>query len=383
MSPPVLSKAPSMISLDNIEDFLEKYNQKFMQYFIYLLIGLILIVYFGYIGYQTSLNRRNVNYMNTLYSSVDSNILPITSNNSDFSNNLCNYYIKTAYNACSGGSYKNDWVDSDNLRAVIKQGVRCLDFEIYSVNNNPVVATSTTSNNYVKETFNYVPFQQVMSTISTYAFATGSCPNYTDPILIHLRIKSTNQTMYTNLANIFETYDNLMLGSEYSFENSGESIAMLPLLTFQKKIVLIVDKLNTSFLENQAFLEYVNLTSNSVFMRALNYEDVKNNPDVVELTNFNKPNMTIVLPDSAPNPPNPSGILCRHYGCQMVAMRYQYVDSYLEENALFFDEYGYAFCLKPEELRYYPIVIDDPTPQNPAYSYATRNVTTDYYNYNF
>jgi hypothetical protein len=65
----------------------------------------------------------------------------------------------------------------------------------------------------------------------------------------------------------------------------------------------------------------------------------------------------------------------------MVAMRYQYVDNNLEENAMFFDRTGSAFALKPPGLRYTPITIPDPTPQNPNYSYATRNVSSDYYSF--
>jgi hypothetical protein len=67
----------------------------------------------------------------------------------------------------------------------------------------------------------------------------------------------------------------------------------------------------------------------------------------------------------------------------MVAMRYQYVDNYLLENALFFDNAGYAFALKPIDLRYQPVTIPTPTAQNTDYSYETRNVSTDYYNFNF
>jgi hypothetical protein len=119
-------------------------------------------------------------------------------------------------------------------------------------------------------------------------------------------------------------------------------------------------------------------------MRSCRYNnDIVNNQDVNELTEYNKTNMTIVLPDNSINPGNPSGLLSRTYGCQMVAMRYQYVDNFLEENALFFDGVGYAFVLKPANLRYTAVTIPDPTPQNPQLSYATRNVTTDYYNFNF
>jgi hypothetical protein len=357
-------------------------NEDFQSYMVIAFIFIILIIMIGYIIYLSRLENAECNYMNTLYSSVDGNIRPISANDPDCRANLFDYYIKTAFNACSGGSYKNDFVDICNLKAVIKQGVRCLDFEIYSVDDKPVVATSTSDDYHVKETFNSVSFGDVMNTINSYAFAGGTCPNPTDPILVHLRIRSNNQKIYSNMASIFKSYDSVMLGKEFSYENSGRNLGGLPLLSFKGKIILIVDKINNAYLENKEFLEYVNLTSNSIFMRAYDYYNVKNNPDINELTEYNKRCMTIVLPDKGVNPPNPSGLLCRAAGCQMVAMRYQMVDNYLMENALFFDRCGYAFCLKPEDLRYKMVTIPTPTPQNPAYSYATRTTSTDYYSFN-
>jgi hypothetical protein len=118
-------------------------------------------------------------------------------------------------------------------------------------------------------------------------------------------------------------------------------------------------------------------------MRASDYYGIKNNPDVQELTEFNRRSMTIVFPDKGTDPSNPSGTLCRAYGCQMVAMRYQLVDNLLMENAQFFDRAGYAFSLKPENLRYKPVTIPTPTPQNPAYSYSTRKASTDYYSFKY
>jgi hypothetical protein len=222
-----------------------------------------------------------------------------------------------------------------------------------------------------------------MKTIKDYAFASGSAPNYTDPVIIHLRFNSTNQEMYTNMAKIFESYDDLVLGKEYSYEYSGQNLGGVPLLNFQNKVIIIVDKSNTAFLENNRFLEYVNMTSGSIFMRLYEYYNVKNSPDINELQEYNRRNMTMVIPDNGTNPANSSGLLCREAGCQMVAMRYQYVDKFLSENNAFFNEGTYAFVLKPERLRYIPVTIPNPTPQNPEYSYATRNVTTDYYSFNF
>jgi len=39
--------------------------------------------------------------------------------------------------------------------------------------------------------------------------------------------------------------------------------------------------------------------------------------------------------------------------------------------------------LKPANLRFEPVILPDPTPQNPNFSYATRNASTDYYSFNF
>jgi hypothetical protein len=358
-------------------------DEDFQMYLIVAIIFVILAVFISYLIYLGKLESKECDYMNTLYPSVDGNIRAISAADPDCSGNLYDYYIKTAYNACSGGSYKNDFVDICNLKAVIKQGVRCLDFEIYSVNDQPVVSTSTSDNYHVKETFNSVNFATVMDTIRNYAFSGGTCPNSTDPLLIHLRFKSNNQPMYAKLADIFKSNTDIMLGMNYSFEIAGKNLGTVPLLDLKKKVVLIVDRSNTAFLENEKLVEFVNITSNSIFMRTYDYYSVKNNPDINELTEYNKRDMTIVLPDGGTNPSNPSGIVSRAMGCQMVAMRYQMVDNLLTENALFFDRAGYAFALKPSDLRYEPVTVPTPTPQNPEYSYATRNVSTDYYNFNF
>jgi len=374
------------MSTTNSNDYLsaiKNLDEEFQVYMIMAFTFIVLIIFIGYMIYLSRLKNAECDHMNSLYPSVDGNLRPITSGDPDCSGNLFDYYIKTAYNACSGGSYKNDFVDICNLKAVIKQGVRCLDFEIYSVNDQPVVATSTTDNYHVKETFNSVNFGTVMETIRNYAFSGGTCPNPTDPILIHLRFKSNNQKMYSKIAEIFKSNTDIMMGPSYSYEAEGKNLGNVPLLTLKNKIILIVDRTNTAFLENEDLIEYVNLTSNSIFMREYDFYNIKNNPDINELTDFNRRGMTIVVPDNGSNPANPTGMICRASGCQMVAMRYQFVDNYLMENALFFDRAGYAFALKPVDLRYQPVTVPAPTPQNPAYSYGTRNASTDFYSFNF
>jgi hypothetical protein len=192
-------------------------NEGFATIYIGIVILIILVIVIIYIIYLTRLVNSECNAMNNLYPKVDGSIRSINSSDTNCRGKLFDYYIKTAYNACSGGSYKNDFVDVCNLKAVLKQGVRCLDFEIYSINNNPVVATSTTGSYYIKETFNSLNFSNVMDTIKNYAFANGTCPNPNDPIILHLRFMSNNQQMYSNLANIFKSYDSCSIYSFLSY----------------------------------------------------------------------------------------------------------------------------------------------------------------------
>lgn len=358
-------------------------DENFITFMIFIFIVSMIICMIFYMIYLSRLESMECTHMTKLYGSLNKYLKSISSSNPDFSGNLNDYYIKTAYNACSGGSYKNDFVSICNLKNILKQGVRGLDFEIYSIDDKPMVATSTTDDFYVKETFNSVPFVEVMETLKNYAFSNSTAPNPKDPLILHLRIMSNNQTMYTNLSQIFKSYENLVLGKDYSYENYGKNIGRTPILDLLGKIIIIVDLNNKTFLQNEDFMEFVNMTSNSMFMRTLSYYDVEYSPDIQELRDFNKANMTIVLPNKGANPNNPNPIVCRETGCQMVAMRYQKVDEYLENNIVFFDNYGYAFQLKPKNLTSQNVTIPDPTPQNPELSYKTRTVETDYYKFNF
>jgi hypothetical protein len=356
-------------------------KEYFISIIIIVMTILVVILFLLYVYYLSNLMSKECSTMEKKYGTVNGKIKSINPKDPKCGYTLKDYYIKTAYNCCSGGSYKNDFVNTCNLKNVLKQGVRCLDFEIYSINNKPVVASSTNSSFYIKETFNNVPFSDVMNIVVNYAFSGGTAPNPNDPILFHLRIKSNNLEMYKNLAKLFKEYRKFFLDPAYSYEYGGKNIGDVKLMDLSNKIILIIDKSNNRYLDNEDFYEYVNVTSNSVFMRALNFYNVKNTPDLSELQNFNKKNMTICMPDKGTSPPNPSGVVARETGSQMTAMRYQNYDVNLQEDEKFFNDNGYAFVLKPDRLRYIPVTIPKATPQDPAVSYQTRQVKSDYYDF--
>ena len=382
-------------------------NQMDDKFVIYMTIGIVVLIFFIviiYYLYVNNLQKSEEKFMNNLYSVKSEYIIPI---DSTYSYNFCDYNILTAYNACSGGNYKNDFVSVDILRSIISQGVRGFDFAIYNENGIPVVATSTNDSYYVKETYNSVKFSDVMYTIYNNAFG-DTAPNKTDPVILHLRIKSNDNNVYQELANMFKAYQSkgVMLGNDSSFDYRNQNFGQVQLFSLIGKFIIIIDGLNKTYLEpeNSDFYEFVNLVSNSPNMWSFRFFDILNNYEPEQLENHNRSQMTIVLPDLTNNPDNPSAALARSYGCQMVAMRFQLTDNYLLENITYFDEAKHAFVLKPEELREQQVTLTvkpfedaskdvdvstqltngqlDVFQQNPNYSYKTRTYTNKLFTIN-
>jgi len=354
-------------------------GSKTAKYIIITLCGVMIILMILWLYNKSILNQANCTRMDDIYKDA-AMIHSFNSDNEDFKYNLRDYYIKTAYNACSAGQFKNDFVNICALKNCIKQGARCLDFEVYSVDNEPVVATSSVDDYSVKETYNSVPMSDALNIIRDYAFSGSTCPNPADPLIIHLRIQSNNQTIYNKLAKMFETsLSDRILGPKYSYENHGHNLGAEPIKNLRGKVILIVDRSNPLF-EQTNLDEYVNQASNSIFMRGVRYSDgVKYTPDMDELIEYNKKCMTIVMPDLSGSDSNYAASLSVKCGCQLNAMSFQNFDANMEYYDLMFDSTGSAFVLKPEALRFAPLTVPAPDPPNPEYSYEQRDTKTDYY----
>jgi len=345
----------------------------------------------------SSKNTRNCNVMDNVYGEKNTAISSLSFNGSTSDGQselfpLCYYYIKSAYNCCSGGDYRNDYVSLCGLNDLLKQGVRGLDFEIYSIDDQPVVATSTVDKYCVKETFNYVKFSDVVTTIENTAFS-ETVPNPNDPIIFHLRIKSENTAMYKNLSKIFDGLNGkgLLMGPSFSYEQTdvanNTNFGSINISKMLGKIILIVDRSNPTCLCKDCsesedcgnFYEFVNMTSNSPNMQLLRYDDIQYTQTPDELILQNSGTMSIGLPNKGSNPDNPSALVMREMGVQMLAMRYQKIDANVEENDFFFNEKGKAFVLKPEGMRPQVVTLKDPPVQDPKLYYTDRVLKTDYY----
>tara|TARA_Y100000992_G_scaffold295251_1_gene255947 strand:+ start:816 stop:1907 length:1092 start_codon:yes stop_codon:yes gene_type:complete len=294
---------------------------------------------------------------------------------------LRDYYIKTAYNCCALGDFKNTYVSTCQLENIIKQGVRCLDFEIYSVNDKPIIAVSSDSSFKIKETYNSVKFDKILNIINDKAFSGGNCPNSGDPLILHFRMKSNNQPICKEMADSIKTIlqpTGRLLGRDYSYENYGTNLGKVPISDLMGKIIIVVDKTNTMF-EGTDLDEYVNLASNSVFMRALRNQDIEFAPNPKELIDYNKRQMTLSMPNLQEKDSNVKALMHAQYGVQMIGMCYQNYDENLKYYENMFAQKGHAFLLKPSKLRYKPQLINCPDKQTKNVSYAPRKKQTGYY----
>lgn len=307
---------------------------------------------------------------------IDKNLTSINPEDSQSKFKLRDYYIKAAYNAFNPDKFKNSNVSMDALMYVIARGCRFIDFEVFSVENQPVIASSSVNSFNYKETFNHIPVSEAFEVLGSYVFSGSKCPNPGDPFIIHMRIMSRNITMYDNLAKIISQSKSIarnLLGPKYGQEYHTQDLGNENLLDFKEKIILMVDGTNQVY-RNTKLFELINMSSNTMFLSKYTYFGVKNVGDPQAFKDANKKNMCLVIPDKGGRPINDGHNGPFTWGCQIAAMCFQEEarDEKLKAYEDKFASVGYAFVLKPEDLRYVPITIAPPAPPDPKASMEAR-----------
>ena len=362
-------------------DFINKIsnNQIYVKYILIVIIILIILFTSYYFINLSRYTTTKCNDINSIYSDMG-RVSSLTS--SDLQEWLFrDFYIKTAYNACALGEFKNTYVNQCALKQVIRQGVRCLDFEIYSINERPVIAVSSINDYNFKQSYNYLDLYDVLQTINNYAFSGSTCPNPNDPLILHFRIKTNNTKTLTTMSNIIaQTIKSKVLNKKYSYEYNGNNLGSEPIKNLLGKIIIITNKSNPH-IEDSPMNEYVNISSNSVFMRELRNFDVKYTPSMNELVDFNKKNMTISFPDLSNSDDNVPADIHMKYGVQFIGMCYQNYDNNLEFYESFFAENKRAFVFKTRKFTKPTINYPYTDPQDPKLSYANRDIKSDYYSF--
>jgi hypothetical protein len=275
---------------------------------------------------------------------------------------LRNYYIKAAYNCCCGDGYKNNFVNVCALEKCIAQGARCLDFEIYSYNNEPIVAASTANNNSIKETYNSLKLTEVFNMLNAKAFS-GETASANDPMILHLRIMSENAIIYDLIAKYIVSHltrggDNLLplkysiRDAEYEGKN-GDELLQMPITNLYQKYIIAVDTNHKTILENSRLARFVNFKSGSNKFQLFRYNQISasgsNNPLII---NASKTGLFMVIPSINNSIVNYDYLIPLSNGCQIIAMKFQNMDNNLiSYNKFFKGKGGYPYVLKPDNLK--------------------------------
>ena len=309
--------------------------------------------------------------------------------------NIRDFYIKTAYNCCASGNFKSDYVSMCALYNVIAQGCRCLDFEIYCLNDTPVVAVSSIDQIGVKQSYNFLNAADVLEAVNNYAFNGNVlpsildgeklqrfCPNPTDPMFLHFRLKTNNVGVINHLASIIaKKFESKLLPIQFMREANGKNMTKTPIKDLvdnvNGKVVIMVEKNSNTggmpiLYQSANMWELTNITTNSVYIHEKRFTDIKNTNSPKEVVDFNRQNMTIVLPDLNENNTNYIYVVPRMLGCQFIAMNFQNTDQNLISYNKFFDNSKCAFVPRPAELLYVPVFIPEPKKLDDALLYSNK-----------
>jgi len=241
-----------------------------------------------------------------------------------------NFFIKTAYNCCCVDGYKNNWVDGCALRKCIYQGARCLDFEIYSYNNDPIIAASTANNNSIKETYNFMKFQDVLNIIKNENHS-NKIDNHADPLFLHFRIMSDNINIYKKMATLIKS---VLFNNNDQNRNrcniKEKNLVMSNINELQNRYIIMVNAKNYVNVQQTDLIDYVNLQSGGPNLGLLRYQTLLAAGDNNALLKAQtKRSLFIVLPDLNNSIENYDWTKAYNNGCQFIAMKFQNVDNQL------------------------------------------------------
>lgn len=304
---------------------------------------------------------------------------------------LKDFYVKTAYNACATGKFKNDYVDLCALTNCAKKGVRGLDFQIYSKNDKPIVAVSKTKTNIMKDSYNELSLDEVMASVKSNFLQTNPNVNGSvlknDPLFLFFRIHyGSNETRETNenyeekltsfynkihsiLNDNFKSsnskFNSIEMGNLYDDNDKARMISLMNMKDTKNKIFLFVttNDVDTSIVKNSNLNNYVDIYMDDINMKQYRITDLNTN-DKISISTDNKRNLSICYPDWEYSlSTNYNFLSPMSLGVQFVAMNFQNNDQNLKNyNKYFIKQYGNnsssnktsPFIKKPDTLIAFP-----------------------------
>lgn len=355
---------------------LNSINTSHYFYITLVVIIFILLLLFTWIFNRLGLKTRSCNKLKLSWPTLTNTTYLISYNRvktdreNTFDGSSCkfvNYHIKSAYNCCCGDGYKNNFVDLCALEKCISNGCRFLDFEIYSLNNLPIVASSTANNNYIKETYNSLPLEVVLQTIKEKGFnaTLTNCAN--DPLILHFRIMSTNVNMLKTMGELFDTNLN-GTNQDFTLElKKGPALLDTEMKNLYKKLIIICEFNPQSNIidgsELQQLSNFINLNAKGTDCNTFRYNQITSKKGSLSFITETKRKFIIVLPNLDNSIINYDPKISFDTGCQAICMKHQNVDNnLLGYNARFKLKNNYSWIKKDIAL------LNESAPNIPTYT---------------
>jgi hypothetical protein len=286
---------------------------------------------------------------------------------------LADYYAASSSYSVFPGSEIYDYVSDQILPMVIKAGARLVELDIYADENDKPVVGLKNQKLGTDYAYNTVSFEACCVSIVNNAFNSINSPASSDPFILSLVFNTNKTTVINAAAEILKTtLRSRMLDVEYTYQK--KNLAIEPICNFQNKVIIVSgDAIKGTLMD-----ELVNLSWNTSHLRRLTYTQASQPHDAEELINFNRKNITMVVPDLGADLVNSNPQILFTYGCQWIMMNYGSIDSMMELYTSEFQEN--SLVLKPDSLR--PLVpkkYKKPTLPDPVVSFQPMRQKTPLY----
>lgn len=257
---------------------------------------------------------------------------------------LCDFYLASSSYSVFPGAEVYDYVSDKILPLAIKAGVRLIELDIYSdINDQPVVGLKNQKLG-VDYAYNTVPLEACCVSIANNAFNSISSPVNTDPFVLSLVFQTQKTKTINAAAEILKTTCRAhMLDETFSYQR--KNLALESICALQNKLVVV----SGGPIKGTLMEELTNMSWSTSHLRRMTYTQASQPHDQNELIDYNRNNITMVVPDISEDLVNNNPQILFTFGCQWIMMNYGSIDNMME---IYIGEFQQnSVVLKPAALR--------------------------------